>query len=614
MTTVTDNPEIVPEYITVGHLFEDDFIFRVPKYQRGYAWGDSQLSDFMSDLGKCYEARSEGARRHHLFGGIVSAEGPLPGPSRKLCDLIDGQQRLATFIIFVSHLVSSYTCIAEEVAEAGDANNQAVAETGAARLTAKYLEYEYERNRRTEKTDRFEFSSRDQQFFKDTINGTSPEPKRDSHQKLKYAFELVGRELKDRIDSLATVTEKLNALKTFETIMDEDCTVIHIVADSKAEAYRLFQVLNDRGTNLTEGDLLRARTLEILASPELAEQQKAVETAWDEILEDAPEFTTDFLMWFYASVMGKRPKKTDLFDEFLDAFFPQHEKSILTKTDAKAVVSTVRKMQREVAVCRRLVKGIWPTEPAEQIKRWDQDRLNMLINALEHKLCMPLLLAAASALDQKKFLEIVQLLERFTFRYKNISSQHVGSLTKIYHDHSVTIRNNPSTYRVSALKQGLHDLQVLKAPDSIFAPSLTKQLVYHPGSGNKVLRYFLITIEYYNKWYKSGASGNPKCRDKARIFDFQNTTIEHIYPLKPEASAYNQALEPLANDLGNLTFFGPDDNDTLANKDYATKRPAFAASSIEINREIGKRAKWGQAAIKAREKKLTKIALKVFNI
>jgi len=322
MTTASDKPKIDPNWMTVGDLFEENFIFRVPKYQRGYAWDESQLNDFISDLDKCYEARSKGTSRHHLFGGIVSAEGPMPGPSRKLCDLIDGQQRLATFIIFVSHLVSSYLSIADESAMAGETANQAIAETSARRLTTKYLEYNYGRNRRQEKIDRFEFSSRDQQFFKDTINGTSPEPKRDSHNKLKYAVDIIGSELRKKIKPLLTITEKLNALKTFETVLHEDCTVIHIVADSKSEAHRLFQVLNDRGTNLTDGDLLRARTLEILSSSELAEQHQAAEAAWDEILEDAPEFTNDFLMWFYASVIGKRPKKMDLFDNFLDAYLP----------------------------------------------------------------------------------------------------------------------------------------------------------------------------------------------------------------------------------------------------------------------------------------------------
>ena len=65
-----------------------------------------------------------------------------------------------------------------------------------------------------------------------------------------------------------------------EDILIEDFTVIHISTDSKTEAYRLFQVLNDRGISLTDGDLLRARTLELLDNGAFETQQTTAETEW----------------------------------------------------------------------------------------------------------------------------------------------------------------------------------------------------------------------------------------------------------------------------------------------------------------------------------------------
>lgn len=612
MTESPDQVNIAPAWVSIGELFEKNYIFRVPKYQRGYAWGDSQLNDFMSDLGKCFEARSEGARRHHLFGGILSKEGPLR--SRNLCDLIDGQQRLATFIIFVSHLILQYRSISAEAWAAADTENHERAEKAVERLTTKYLQYDHDTNRQQEKMDRFEFSSRDQQFFKDIIIGAPLKPRRDSHRKLKYAFDLVERELGGRITPLLTVKEKLAALEMFEDILREDCTVIHILANSRAEAYRLFQVLNDRGINLTEGDLLRARTLELLSSPDLAEYHRAAESAWDEILEDPPTFTTNFLKWFYASVEGGLPDDSELFDEFLTTFFPQHEKTALSKSDAKAVVGTVKKMQEEVAFCRNLIKGKWPKDPDEQIDDWDQDRLNMLINALEHKLCVPLLLAAASSLSQQKFLEIVKLLERIAFRYKNISGRHPGSLSNIYYAHAVSIRKAPAAFKISSLKNELHALQTAKAPDDVFITALSNKLAYREGIGNKSLRYFLITAEYYYQWYKGGAHGHPKCRDKSRVYNFKKTSIEHIYPLKADSSVKDKDLELLKNVLGNLSFLGPEDNNKLANENFASKKRVYAASSVEMNREIAKRKKWSRATIEAREEDLKQLALKVFDV
>jgi len=298
-------------------------------------------------------------------------------------------------------------------------------------LKDKYLEYEHEVNRQPVTVDRFEFSSRDQHFFKNLVSGSSPSPARDSHLRLREAFRQIGDRLSSLIAKQRTIADKLDALRRFELVLDEDCTVIHIVTDSRDEAYRLFQVLNDRGISLTEGDLLRARTLEMLGEPEFAEEQKTIEFGWDQILMDPPEFTNKFLMWFYASVKGERPVKTSLFDNFLEGLFPQHQKPKLSKVEVKKIVATVQQMQAEVIVCKKLRDGEWPYPQANPIKQWDRDRLNLLINALEHELCMPLLLAAACKLDHKKFAQIVQLVERFAFRYKNISNQHVNSLTKI---------------------------------------------------------------------------------------------------------------------------------------------------------------------------------------
>ncbi len=58
-----------------------------------------------------------------------------------------------------------------------------------------------------------------------------------------------------------------------EQVLAEDCTVIYMAADTRSEAYQIFQVLNDRGVQLTDGDMLRARTLELLDDKSLTSIQ-----------------------------------------------------------------------------------------------------------------------------------------------------------------------------------------------------------------------------------------------------------------------------------------------------------------------------------------------------
>ena len=87
-------------------------------------------------------------------------------------------------------------------------------------------------------------------------------------------------------------------------------------------------MLNDRGAGLTEGDLLKSKTLEVLER-HFSVRQEALQSAWDGILEDDPKQVETFLRYYYASVCGRRVGRTTLYDEFLKQFFP----SIVNKDD-----------------------------------------------------------------------------------------------------------------------------------------------------------------------------------------------------------------------------------------------------------------------------------------
>jgi hypothetical protein len=601
--------KIIPNHISIGHVFSAQYIFRVPKYQRNYTWTDSEIDDFLDDLFKCYDARHNNGTIHHFFGGIVSVEKTIAGSSRRHCDVVDGQQRLATLIILVSCIISAYKDIKENAASTD--SDKILCEARVQNLNNQYMVYMDEINREPQVIDRLELSAPDKQFFKDLIRRTLPlTATRESHHRLAYAYDTLKNKISAIIDPYA-LSDKIDKLKIFENILNDDFTIIHIVTDTNSEAYRLFQVLNDRGTSLTEGDLLRAKTLELLDNPDFITQQQNVESAWDDILSDPPRLTNYFLRWYYSSRMGKTAGNVSLFDDFLAAFFPQHVNSVITQQDANNIEAEVRNFRDEVKICRELIDGEWPYPNNPPITRWDRDRLILLVKELEHVHCMPLLLAACK-LDHVNFSKIVQLLERIFFRYKLICSLHIGSLTKIYLANSVNIRQNPATYSVATLEASLRQLQNTKAQDETFK-TLLDNLVYKLSGGNKPLKYFLITIEHFLSWYNSGAAGTPTI-DKTVVFDFSNTTIEHIYPLHPSSNNMDMELNELVNTLGNLSFLGPDDNIDLANEDFNTKKPYYANSAVKLNNEIANSNVWDINEVSARKDRLKQIALKVFQV
>lgn len=93
-----------------------NWVFRIPDYQRGYAWEDKQLQDLIQDIELLPEGHSHfmgmlviqptivenGASREQL---ILRDKGDEP---YAVYDVIDGQQRLTTLVLLL------YT-IAEEI-------------------------------------------------------------------------------------------------------------------------------------------------------------------------------------------------------------------------------------------------------------------------------------------------------------------------------------------------------------------------------------------------------------------------------------------------------------------------------------------------------------------
>ena len=76
-------------------------IFRVPDYQRGYAWTQRQLDEFWEDV----NAVVRSGRCHYTGTITVEKTDNDTGVSSRTCfDVVDGQQRLTTAAILLSVL------------------------------------------------------------------------------------------------------------------------------------------------------------------------------------------------------------------------------------------------------------------------------------------------------------------------------------------------------------------------------------------------------------------------------------------------------------------------------------------------------------------------------
>lgn len=307
---------------------------------------------------------------------------------------------------------------------------------------------------------------------------------------------------------------------------------------------------------------------------------------------------------------GKRAGRTSLYDDFLKKFFPKLANSdiICTENDATETVNTVNEILNEFKSYRDIKLGIWPYETQQPITEWDRKRLDVLINFLNFDIVYPILLAGTK-LKEKQFSELVQLLEKFMFRYKTICNLSHQKISELFMSEAVKIRENPSSYRLSDLKSVLKKYIQNECPDTLFNAGLSS-LKYKTKANNKTLKYLFSTLNEHIEWYSNGAQGKPKPHT-ATIINYDDVTVEHISSQSAETPLKEFSGDRM-HSFYNLTILTRAENDKAKNKEFVDKKEIYADSSYSLNKYFSEIANWDFAEAENWESYLKEFACKVF--
>ncbi|GAA9837472.1 DUF262 domain-containing protein [Helicobacter pylori] len=206
--------------------------YQIPIYQRPYQWTEENCKKLLDDLLSSYECYKES---DYFCGSLVLiAIGTDSATNAKTYDIVDGQQRLSTFILLAKVLATLYN----------------------ERLTDESKEYLQESlNSRHGKKDRLNFnaigfnSKKDFQYALTSFNDT---PKSDNKNNyLKNAVCLKNYLRKKEIEDINNFIEWLYFRVVFITIICPD-------AD---KALMIFNVLNARGLALHATDIFKGELL-----------------------------------------------------------------------------------------------------------------------------------------------------------------------------------------------------------------------------------------------------------------------------------------------------------------------------------------------------------------
>lgn len=600
----------------IKDLFTHHRIFRVPKYQRGYAWSNEAIEDFTSDLSRCLERRKKRNRKHHFFGGIVAAKQGVPESTRISYEVIDGQQRLASFVMLAAAVVHNSRKLIKDLKKKKLSTNK----------ERKVLRYLQSINKEIEETylyckesvhleptkhKKLSLSEVDDDFFQKVIRGKDPEPENSSNERIRDVWAHFQNFIKNEVLDSHDISQKAKLIDSLVNgVLAKDCTVIFMYSESRGDSYQIFQVLNDRGVSLTNGDLLRARTLELLDDRKFKHRQNEMADCWDKILVDSFKDTNDYLLWYFSSFEEKRPKESDLVSQFLEKRFKcAEENHSLTKSGTETIFRELDSLDKGFTFFRTISDGEWPYSEKPITNKWSRARLRLLMKGFRHTDSMPLLLALYS-LGESHFAKMIPVIERFYFRYKAIGSAHIGPANKIYLRYSNEIQESKK-FSIKRFRNDLKNLVEEKVPSGVFKAKL-KELTYSPKGGNKHIRYLLAALDEYFPWLEKGAQGAPTCKDKTRVLDYESMTLEHVYPESAQEAEQDAKLERVKGTIGNLAILSQDENLELGNKPFSEKRKSLRSSSFRLNREIGQHKRWTDKSVGRRTDFLVEMALKVF--
>ncbi|MCD9475469.1 DUF262 domain-containing protein [Photobacterium phosphoreum] len=587
--------QVEPDYNSVGALFRDANVFRVPEYQRGYAWEDEEINDFLEDFKKVLNNEGE-----HFFGCLVCAQDTEISGHEKINKLVDGQQRLTTFVIFAKCLIAQYKKYSNED-EFSEYIKEKIDE-----LNSRYLYYKKSVNKKTMYIKRLELSRRDNDFFQAMMSGNETEEcERDSHKRIKRGFKLIQDFFTENL-SEGNISRKLDILDDIEDKLNKNCNVIQMVTSSVSDAYKLFQVINDRGRALNSTDLLRAKTLGIADNKKNEFIFKQVEKLWDDLDKSYGSSVERLLGHYYSSVTGKKVKSSAFYDQCMDDLFDKG------RISPPNLLAKLKNISVQLSKLNKIASGEWPYSEST-LGKWHHSRLDILINNLKHTHPIPLLLAASN-IGEKDFSDVVRILEIFFFRYKYICGNKIDLATTRYLNTCKAIVNGK--FELNQFKVELRKLIHEKANDELFSSRL-EALEYStlPGGDNKGIKYLLLGIEEFYRWYKDnckgGVSGRTKYLDTSKVYDFKMMTIEHVYPRNP--TIRDVELEGSINTIGNLTLLDPNLNTSLGNIPYESKLNYFIRDSrVLINKEFEIYPIWDKVNMMDRKSELINSAKSIF--
>ncbi|GAA6961601.1 DUF262 domain-containing protein [Helicobacter pylori] len=509
------------------NTLKEEFYYQIPIYQRPYQWTKENCEKLLDDLFEDYEKDRES---DYFCGSLVLVKSD-PNSKTETYDIVDGQQRLSTFILLAKVLADLYNdCL--------DSRNLEHLQEG-------WKDRHTERKRLSFNTigsnaeDDFAYAL---EHFNDS---QASKNKIIENNYLKNAVCLKDYLRKKEIKNINNFIDWLYCNVVFVTITCPD-------AD---KALRIFNVLNARGLALNATDIFKGELLKELAKEE---DQKKLVSRWNALSQKCSDndLTMETLFSWYLTYLNPVTSRGKMEKELVTWF------NILNKPPLE-YLKGVEDFYN--AYCKVLEMQ---DRHAHLLSYKDDDYLHVI-------LCTSIL----HHYSDQDIEALKELLVKFYYQ------DWVAGQTK-------STRSQTCCNIINALKEkkSIRDIASIVVKKYLDDKNITQRFkenlqdnnlytkFYFAGKSvkkNSWLKPVLILVEYF-------MSDDPRPK-RIEKNDFH---VEHILPQKPDPSSQwvkdfsEEERELYTHSLANLTLLGGNKNSQASNLDFKDKKKIYMGEEI----------------------------------
>lgn len=639
-------------------------LFRIPDYQRGYAWQQSQLADFWDDLINLQQDR-------YHYTGLLSLKSLgrketkdwgsdlwMVNKGFKACHIVDGQQRLTTFVILLNEII----CFVRELDEnKGKKDDEIVLGYDTLKdVVAKYIyQSRPPMNQITTYLFGYEVDNPSADYlrykiFDEPYSGTVNETYYTKNLKFAKSFfreNLTALYENEGIEGINNLYLKLTLKLMFN---------IHEI-DDDYDVFVAFETMNNRGKKLTNLELLKNRLIylttlysdEKFDEMEKSHLRKQINDAWKEVYfqlgrnENVPLSDDDFLRAHWTIYFAYSRRKGDDYIRFLLNKFSaknifEKKTVLMSELPDGYVMDTDYEEEDDVGDTETEtieVSKLAPTEIADYVnslknmaKYWYDtffpaksenltkeeqiwvDKLNRI--GIGHFRPLVTVIISRRDFSPEERIESFKAIERFIFICFRLGNFNASFCSSEYYRASRSLYLNERT-----LEDLVADIvETTDANIEYAIPNFVTKIEKHFSNGGGF--YYWNSIRYFLYEYETSLAQKNNI-DRIGSWEMFTKTekdkvsIEHILPQTPSKyywqNQYRQftdeEVEMLTGALGNLIPLSQSVNSSLQNDSFYDKKTTKAGrrgyeNGCHSEIEVAKYNDWTAENIYTRSKKL----------